>query len=271
MEEVHLWRGSVLERSLRSLTGKSGRFEYFNRQLDYPRWTDKVVLDFGGNEGNLLPDSRGAIRPENYYCIDVISEALSEGRKRFPGAHWVHYNRYNCSFNPEGIKDLPIPDMGTEFHFILAYSVFTHTTREEMHGLVDQLKTLLAPGGTLCFTFIDPHYRPWPKSYYGCNLRWRLERNQERIRISDIDKLVGRSRDSDWCALVNGTELYVNSNGAWSNEAQCCMTYDVHYSVGFMRREFPRATIRPPVNGEMQHCCLIRRALDSRLPGDHPV
>jgi hypothetical protein len=58
---------------------------------------------------------------------------------------------------------------------------------------------------------------------------------------------------------VNGTELHVNSNGAWTEQAQNCLTYNVFYSEEVLRREFPRATIRPPVNGEMQHCCLIQR------------
>ena len=259
MEEVHLWRGSTFERALRPLMRTTGRFAYFDQQLNYPRWNSKEVLDFGGNDGNLLPDSKGAIRPEKYYCVDVIREALNDGRKRFPEAHWVHYNRYNCSFNPEGIEDLPIPDMGTEFQIILAYSVFTHTTREEMHSLVGQLTTRLAPGGTLAFTFIDPHYRSGPQTYNGNHLRWRLERTQERNRTVDVASLMERSRGADWCSLVDGTELHLNSNGTWGNEAQTCMTYNVFYSVGFFRREFPDATILPPVRGEMQHCCLIQR------------
>ena len=60
-------------------------------------------------------------------------------------------------------------------------------------------------------------------------------------------------------ALVDGRELYVNSNGDWSNEAQTCMTYNVFYTVDFIQREFPQASIRPPVNGEVHHCCIIRR------------
>ena len=99
-----------------------------------------MVLDFGGNAGNLLRDDNCTICPENYYCIDVIQEALDEGRRRFPQAHWVHYNRYNCSLNPEGDRDLPVPDLGIEFDVMLAYSVFTHTTREEMHDLVEHWK-----------------------------------------------------------------------------------------------------------------------------------
>jgi SAM-dependent methyltransferase len=261
MEEVHLWRGTTEQRALRSrsLAGKLGRFIYFDRQLNYPNWGGKTVLDFGGNEGNLLLDQNCTIRPERYYCIDVLSEALDEGRKRFPQAHWIHYNHYNCSFNPEGIVALPIPDLGTDFDMILAYSVFTHTTWEEMHNLVEQLQRRLAVGGTLAFTFIDPHYNSWPESYRGNNLRWRLEKVYERNPEFDVDRIVEQSRCAQWCALVNGTQLHVNCNGDWSSEAQTCLTYNVFYSEEVLRREFPGAIIRPPVNGEMQHCCLIQR------------
>ncbi len=241
------------------MAGKLGRFPYFDRQLDYPDWTGKAVLDFGGNEGNLLMDRHCAIRPEDYYCVDVLREALEEGRKRFPQAHWVHYNRYNRSFNPEGIEDLPVPDLGTEFGFILAFSVFTHTTREEMHSLVEGLRSRLAPGGTLAFTFMDPHYMYPPEVYKGTALQWRLERANQSDSAFDVGRLLEQSRDAQWCAVVGGSELYVHSNGVWRNETQTCMNYDVFYTVEFMRREFPGAVIRPPVNGQMQHCCLIRR------------
>jgi SAM-dependent methyltransferase len=259
MEEVYLWRGTTEQRALRSVAGKLGQFRYFDRQLNYPDWSKKVVLDFGGNEGNLLLDQKCTISPEKYYCVDVIREALEEGRKKFPDSHWIHYNRYNCSFNPKGIKDTPVPDVGIAFDMILAYSVFTHTTREEMHSLVDQLMAFLAPGGKLAFTFIDPHYNSWPATYNGNNLRWRLEKIHETNPSFDVGGLLEQSRCAEWCALVNGTELHLNNNGCWSDEDPNCLTYHVFYSVGFLRREFPDAAILPPVNGEMQHCCVVER------------
>ncbi len=261
MEEVHLWRGSAEQRALRSQSGNLSRFAYFNRQLDYPDWSGQAVLDFGGNIGGLLRGSDGEIRPEDYYCADVLQEAMTEGRRSFPQAHWIHFNRYNCSFNPEGVKDLPVPDMGIEFGMILAYSVFTHTTREEMNELVGQLQTRLAPGGALAFTFIDPHYTTSAETYNGNNLKWRLERAHETNPSVDIEGLLEQSTGAEWCALVDGKELYVNSNGNWSNEAQTqtCMTYNVFYAADFLQRAFPQAAIRPPVNGEMHHCCIIRR------------
>jgi SAM-dependent methyltransferase len=259
MGEVFLWRGTPEQRANRSLSAKGDRFSYFDWQLGHPDWEGKVVLDFGGNEGNLLMDRHCAIRPETYYCVDVLAEALEEGRRRFPQAHWVHYNRYNQSFNPEGVKDLSIPDLGTEFDFIVAYSVFTHTTREEMRDMVEQLRSRLAPGGTLAFTFMDPHYVPLLTAGKETNLRWRLAKANRGKSAAAINEVLAQSRGAEWCALVDGTEVYVNNNGVWPDGTQACMNYDVFYSVGFLRREFPDAMLRPPIIGHRQHCCLIRR------------
>ena len=144
IEEVHLWRGSAEQRARRAEFTKSSQFDYFDEQLEHPDWRGKPVLDFGGSKGNLLLDLLCGIREEDYYCLDVIREAIEEGRRLFPAAHWFHYDRYNCSFNPEGVVDLPVPDFGVEFDFILAYSVFTHTTFEEMKELICQLRARLA-------------------------------------------------------------------------------------------------------------------------------
>lgn len=247
IEEVHLWRGSPEQQALRAQFVKATQFSYFDKQLDHPDWRGRRVLDFGGNKGNLLLDPGCTIRHQDYYCLDVIPEAINEGRARFPGAHLFHYNRYNCSFNPEGIVDLPIPDLGVEFDLILAYSVFTHTTWEEMKDLIEQLQRRLSANGVLAFTFIDPHWNG--------NLRWRLEK---RNSASQVDKLLAQSCDAQWCSLVNGTDLYVNSSGGWDSRSEDCITYNVYYTAEFLREQFPSATIKDPLNGERQHCILVR-------------
>jgi hypothetical protein len=237
IEEVHLWRGTPDQKALRSQFVKATQFAYFDKQLGHPNWRGKRVLDFGGNKGNLLLDPACTIRHQDYYCLDVIGEAIEEGRKTFPDANFIHYDRYNCSFNPEGVRELPVPDLGVEFDFMLAYSVFTHTTFEEMKELVAQLRQ---HGRTVAFTFIDPQWNG--------NLRWRLEKHNPQDRVETL-----LSREMQWCSLVNGTELYVNSSGVF--DFQDCMTYNVYYTEDFMRAQFPNATIEKPVNGEMQHCC----------------
>lgn len=250
IEEVHLWRGTPAERALRTQLVKMSQFAYFNEQLGEPDWTGKLVLDFGGNKGNLLLDPACTIQQQDYYCLDVVAEAIEEGRRNFPEAHWAHYNRYNRSFNPEGKPQLRVPDLGRQFDFILAYSVFTHTTLEEMTDLVGQLEAFLAPGGALAFTFIDPHWRE--------NLKWRLERSQ----APDVTSLVAEAAKANWCSLINGTELYIDSNGPWNLSPETCATYNVFYTEMFLRRLFPRARVEPPVSGEMQHCAILRRDVD---------
>lgn len=247
IEEVHLWRGTPSERAMRSELVKSSQFAYFNEQLEQPDWNGKLVFDFGGNRGGLLLDPSCPIRQQDYYCVDVVGDAIKEGRRLFPLAHFEHYDRYNRSFNPEGTRDLRVPDLGCRFDFILAYSVFTHTTLDEMKDLVGQLEAFLAPGGALAFTFIDPHWRE--------NLRWRLERS----KAPDVDGPVAAAKNAEWCSLINGTELYVNSNGPWDLTPETCATYNVFYTEEFLRRQFPHAKICAPVNDEMQHCAILRK------------
>lgn len=233
MQEVHRWRGADEQRAVRAQVRKLGQFAYFDRQLKAPEWSTMKVLDFGGTDGNLLWNPDCAIAHEDYYCLDVVRDAVDEGRRTFPRAHWIHYDRYNCSFNPGGVVNLPIPGLGPSFDAILAYSVFTHTTREEMHELVGQLLEQLAPDGVLAFTFEDPH-----------------------LNLSE--PLLQRSRGARWCAVVDGQTLSIDDNGHWSGEAARCMTYDVYYTPEQMQCEFPNATILDPVNDATQHCCVIR-------------
>jgi hypothetical protein len=188
----------------------------------------------------------------------VVKEAIEEGRRQFPQAYWVHYDRYNCSFNPEGTKDTPIPELGVGFDFIVAYSVLTHIAREEMHDLVGQLRALLKPEGTLAFTFIDPHHSSWPATYPSDNLRWRLESAHGTETSFDVTGLLEKGRGAAWCALVDGTELYVESDGI--DRLRRLKTYHVFYTAEFLQQEFPDANILTTVNGEMQACCLLRHA-----------
>lgn len=244
IEEVHLWRGTPEQQALRSQLVKTTQFAYFAAQLAHPDWRGKRVLDFGGNKGNLLLDPACTIRHQDYYCLDVINAAIEEGRQKFPDAHFVHYDRYNCSFNPEGVRDLPVPDLGIGFDFILAYSVFTHTTFAEMKDSVGQLQQRLSPGGVLAFTFIDPHWND--------NLRWRLEKRNSAERVATL-----LAEKAQWYSLVNGTELYLDSSGDWDAQTDECITYNVYYTEEFLQKQFPNATIKRPVNDERQHCCVL--------------
>ncbi|HKR14250.1 MAG TPA: class I SAM-dependent methyltransferase [Pyrinomonadaceae bacterium] len=247
------------------LSSKTGQFVYFAQQLGEHDWHGKYVLDFGGNIGNMLRDPESTIDHERYWCLDVVKESIESGKAAFPRAHWVYYDRYSFFFNPDGVRQLTLPAFPQSFDYIVAYSVFPNTPRSDMLDLVGQLKARLAEGGALAFTFIDPNYNPWPDRYDGNNFRWRLEREifleQERGRTLDIDvgELCERARDASWLVFVNGKELYLETDAGKNYGPEQQQTHFAFYSAEYMQTLFPEATILPPANDEMQHCCVIRR------------
>ena len=247
------------------LSTKTGQFTYFAQQLGESDWHGKNILDFGGNVGNILRDPECTIDRERYWCIDVAPASIERGRAEFPEAHWIFYDRYCFFFNPYGVHDLPLPLIEQRFDFIVAYSVFTNTPRADMLQLVDQLKDRLAEDGALAFTFIDPHYHSWPDRYHANNLVWRLEReifleNEKGHTLEiDVPALAERAKDSEWFVLVNGEDLYLETEDVGSYGPERQRTYHTFYTAEYMRSLFPHAQILPPANDEMQHCCVIRK------------
>ena len=248
------------------LSSKTGQFTYFSLQLGERDWRGKNVLDFGGNIGNILRDPNCTIDHERYWCLDVVEESIEKGKEEFPRSHWIFYDRFSFFFNPEGVELLKLPRVEEEFDYIVAYSVFTNTSRTDMLDLVSQLESKLANGGALAFTFIDPHYSSWPGRYDGNNLVWRLEREiyleGEKGNTLDIDvpRLANEAKDAKWFVLVNGEDLYLETEQTRHYAPEEQRTYHMFYTVDYMRSLFPNAEILPPVNDEMQHCCVIRRS-----------
>jgi len=259
-------QGGQGETRLTFLSSKFGQFTYFSRQLGQSVWRGKDVLDFGGNIGNILRDPAATIDEERYWCLDVVKDSIERGKIAFPKAHWCFYNRYCFFFNPYGIPQLPLPDLGRRFDYVVAYSVFSNTTPADMLQLVEQLAGLLASNGALAFTFIDPYYSSWPDLYHGNNFQWRLAREIQLAREGgsvlslDTEDLVKRSQNADWFLLVNADDLYIETEDIRFYEPAQQRTCHAFYTADYIRKLFPSATVLPPVNGEMQHCCIIRKS-----------
>lgn len=248
------------------LSRRMGQFSYFSKQVGERRWRGKHVLDFGGNIGNILRDRNSSIDEERYWCLDVVKAAIKKGRNLHPKSHWVFYNRYCFSFNPQGIPGLPIPDLGQKFDLILAFSVFTNTKPSEMFELVPQLEDKLADHGALAFTFIDPNH--WSSGKYsGNNFQCRLETEKQRGHLANGEKddLLRRVQSADWFMLVNGRRLYVETEEIDRYDPDEEKTCYVFHTKEYMKSKFPHAAILPPVNNEMQHCCVIRKSQRSEL------
>ena len=130
---------------------------------------------------------------------------------------------------------------------------------------MSQLTDRLSPGGTLAFTFIDPFYWSWPARYHGNNFQWRLEqeivigKEAGRDLNIDIPQLMKTAEGSSWCILVNGEDLYIETEaiGCYPPERQ--RTCHVFHTEAYIRSLLPQVEILAPANGEMQHCCVIRK------------
>jgi Methyltransferase domain len=241
------------------------QFTYFAQQVGERVWTGRHVLDFGGNIGNILRDPNSTIDEEYYWCIDVVKDSVDRGKEQFPKSHWLFYDRYCFFFNPRGIRQLRIPDLGQKFDYIVAYSVFTNTSRTDMIQLVKDLEGMLANNGVLAFTFIDPFHFSWPGRYSGDNFQWRLEREIElegekgNVLELDIQDLMSRARHATWLMLVNSEDLYTETEDIRYYEPEQQRTCHVFYTAEYMKTLFPHSVILPPANNEMQHCCVIRK------------
>src|SRR5689334_3582429 len=242
---------------------KTGQFTYFSQQLGEPDWRGKNVLDFGGNIGNMLRDPSCTIDEERYWCVDVVRESIERGRELFPKSHWIFYDRYSFFFNPQGAKQLELPEIDALFDYVVAYSVFTNTSRTDMLELVSHLQNKLASSGVLAFTFIDPNYHSWPGRDPRNNLVWRLEREiyLENTLEVDVQGIAERAKDAAWFLLVNGEDLYLETEQINDYKPEQQRTYHMFYTVEYMRSLFPHATILPPANDEMQHCCVLHKGL----------
>jgi len=128
-------------------------FKYFSSL--HPNIINGTVLDYGSNYGNFLASANNKFKQENYTGIDVDFDAIQSGKKQFPNAEFIHYNSFNYIYNPTGIENLDLP-VTKAYDTIISYSVFTHTSEEDFLNRLEQLFTVVAPGGKILFTFCDP-------------------------------------------------------------------------------------------------------------------
>ena len=240
------------------------QFGYFDEVLAGPVWQSSKILDFGGNVGGFLVSAGDRIKHDDYWCLDLNTEVIEQGQRRFPKAHFCHYNRYSSQYNPDGISNLPVPDLALKFDIIMAFSVFTHTHKNEMLELVEQLRSTLTPNGVLAFTFTDPSYDrslSAPELPSGTDVRKILGWRKAENPALEIEDMIETARLSNWGLLID-EEFYVEPGYELSNQehrGKPWESYCSYFTVDYMRSLFPTAKIFPPVTPEWQHCCVLRK------------
>jgi SAM-dependent methyltransferase len=248
------------------ISTRETQFDYFDRLLDISVWKGGKILDFGGNVGGFLTNAGSRVNHDDYWCLDLNRQVIELGGEKFPQAHFCHYNRYSSQYNPDGIRNLQIPDLGVKFDIILAFSVFTHTHREEMLEMVEQLRDNLAPQGVLAFTFVDPrHKRTFdpslpPGTEVRKELGWRKAENPS-LAIEVIEDMVETASRSNWCLLID-EQLYVEPGSEFSNQkhqGNPWESYCSYFNADYMASLFSDAKVFPPVSPEWHYCCILRK------------
>jgi hypothetical protein len=240
------------------------QFSYFDQVLDRPVWKGSKILDFGGNVGGFLVDAGSRVNHEDYWCLDLNRDVIEQGGRNFPRAHFLHYDRYSSQYNPGGVRNLPIADLGVKFDIIMAFSVFTHTHQNEMIELTRQLRDMLTARGVLAFTFTDPSYDrslSAPALPSGTDVRKILEWRKAENPALEIEEMVETARHAKWCLIVD-EELYVEPGREFSHQehrGKSWESYCTYFTADYMATLFPDAKILPPVTPEWQHCCILRK------------
>jgi SAM-dependent methyltransferase len=244
------------------ISKRETQFRYFDKLLGGSVWRGSKILDFGGNVGGFLASSKDRVDHHDYWCLDVTQGAIQQGQSKFPRAHFVFYDRFSSYFNPSGIRNLPIPDLGVKFDIIMAFSVFTHAHQTEMLVLVEQLRDMLSPEGVLAFTFMDPSYDRSlsdPRLPPGTG----LIRMYECRRIDGLSAEIASAVEAchpRWCVGINDV-LYLEPGDELCQQNWRGKPYESYvsfFTADYMASLFPDATVHPPVSPEWQHCCLIR-------------
>ena len=229
------------------------QFPYFDEMLGHPDWRGRKILDFGGNVGTFLASAGDNVDHDDYWCIDINRAVVEQGSRTYPRAHFVHFNRYSPQYNPFGRRNAAVPDCGVRFDIILAFSVFTHVDKKEMVESVGALRHMLAPQGVLAFTFFDPKF---DRSLSDRSLR-RGSTVLRNLGPRGQHEMVKRAR---WFVMIDDT-LYVEPGEGLYHQTRAGRPHEQYcsfFTADFMESLFPGATIREPVCGEWQHCCILR-------------
>jgi len=119
----------------------TNRFPVF-KELN-PEFNNNTLLDFGGNQGNLLYFSNNEIPEEKYTSLDVSYASIQKGQSEFAKGNFVWWNRYNEMYNHKGKKRAPLPSLN-QHDYIWAYSVFSHMTFKDILESLLWMKTIKA-------------------------------------------------------------------------------------------------------------------------------
>lgn len=188
------------------------RYDLYGKLKSTINFSNRKILDFGGSFGNLIESSNGKILSNNYTCIDVDNIALDEGRKNFPDANWIWYDRYNTMYNPDGIDIWPKLD---KYDLIFSYSVFSHSNYNDLISTIEYFKTILTDNGEIFISY--------PSQTHDKLVDWLTEKRT--AQYGSCDKIV-----------PNSTYIYFRDNEIINTMPDKSEHFFTLYNDNFMKK-----------------------------------
>jgi SAM-dependent methyltransferase len=113
------------------------------------------------------------LRPGHYFGIEPLPWLVQEGIDNEIGEEMVRIKRPTISHDDNFTLSL----FGRTFDFLIAQSIFSHTSEQQLRRCLSETKNVLAPGGILAATFF-----PGKESYKGDHWVARAEYTIEHMR-----------------------------------------------------------------------------------------
>jgi SAM-dependent methyltransferase len=90
------------------------------------------------------------LQPGNYYGLEPEKWVLEEGIREMLGQEFIDLRRPTFSHD----ANFTLTDFGQTFDFLLAQSIFSHTTREQMERCFSQARQVVGPKSKFFATFV---------------------------------------------------------------------------------------------------------------------
>ncbi|MBK6982475.1 MAG: class I SAM-dependent methyltransferase [Betaproteobacteria bacterium] len=115
------------------------------------------------------------LRPGRYFGIEPLQWLVQEGIDKEIGAAMVAIKRPTFVHD----EDFTLSAFGKEFDFIIAQSIFSHTSQAQIRRCLAEAKTVLKPEGIFAATFFES-----PANYEGNN--WVAKATYSRDRMREL-------------------------------------------------------------------------------------
>ena len=184
---------------------------------------DSRVLDIGCGCGQIARELLQELNESGAYVgCDISREAIEWCSRNMPRFTFFWVNVANGMYNPAGnipAREFRVPTDFGQFDVILLKSVFTHMQKGDIESYLNQVSTLLQPGGKCLATFFLLNEQQRNNARAGRNLI-QFSSPKNGIAYADIvnPEAIVALEEAEMMEMVERCNLHVSfiKHGSWT-------------------------------------------------------